>query len=83
MISTLHRIAMMPMTSALGPIPMRREEESFAPTAEVALFIAGGLLTLLVIIFIAGLMVSIVREERAAKAASAEAGNPAGKDAES
>ena len=81
MIPILHRIAVTPVTSALGPIPMRREEESFAPTAEVALFIAGGLLTLLVIIFIAGLMVSIVREERAAKAASAEVEDPLGKDA--
>ena len=63
-----HDMVMVSITSALGPIPMRREEESFAPTAEIALFIAGGFLTLLVILFIAGLVVSIVREERAANA---------------
>ena len=82
MIPTLNRLAMIPIASALGQIPMRREEESFAPTAEIALFIAGGLLTLLVMIFIAGLAVSIVREERAVKAASAEALDSTAKDAE-
>lgn len=63
-----HDMVMVSITSALGPIPMRREEESFAPTAEIALFIAGTFLTLMVIIFVVGLVVSIVREERAAAA---------------
>lgn len=64
----LHDMVMVSITSTLGPIPMRREEESFAPTAEIALFIAGAFLTLMVIIFVAGLVVSIVREERAVAA---------------
>ncbi len=37
-----------------------------APTAEFALFIGGAILTLLVIIFVTGLMISIFREEKAA-----------------
>ena len=41
-------------------------DSSFAPTAEIALFIGGAFLTLLVVAFVAGLIVSIVREERAA-----------------
>ena len=63
-----HDMVMVSITSTLGTIPMRREEESFAPTAEIALFIAGTFLTLMVIIFVAGLVVSIVREERAVAA---------------
>lgn len=38
----------------------------FAPTAEFALFIGGAILTLVVMVFVAVLIVSIVREERAA-----------------
>jgi len=47
-------------------------DSSFAPTAEIALFIGGAFLTLLVIVFVAGLVVSIVREERAAARAESE-----------
>lgn len=54
-----------------GPIPIREEETSFAPTAEFALFVAGGLLTLLVVGFVIGLLVVIRREEREAAAARA------------
>lgn len=55
----------------LGLIPIREEETSFAPTAEFALFVAGGLLTLLVVGFVIGLLVVIRREEREAAAARA------------
>ena len=41
----------------------------FEFTAEVALFIAAILLTLLVVGFVAGMIVSIMREERSAAAA--------------
>lgn len=54
---------------ALLPVPSPPEsmpDSSFAPTAEIALFIGGAFLTLLVMAFVAGLIVSIVREERAA-----------------
>lgn len=50
--------------------PVESESGLFAPTAEFALFVGGAFLTLLVIGFVTVLVVSIVREERAAKAAS-------------
>lgn len=57
-------------TTARPPAAM--PDSSFAPTAEIALFIGGAFLTLLVIVFVAGLVVSIVREERAAARAESE-----------
>ena len=57
-------------TTARPPAAM--PDSSFAPTAEIALFIGGAFLTLLVIIFVGGLVVTIVREERAAARAKSE-----------
>ena len=56
-------------------VPIREEETSFAPTAEFALFVAGGLLTLLVVGFVIGLLVIIRKEEREAAAARSEDGS--------
>jgi predicted lipid-binding transport protein (Tim44 family) len=53
------------------PAPAEADADLFAPTAEIALFIGGALLTLLVIGFVTMLVISIVREERAAAAAKA------------
>lgn len=50
--------------------PAEPESGLLVPTAEFALFVGGAILTLLVIAFVTVLVVSIVREERAAKAAS-------------
>lgn len=57
---------------AAGVVPIREEETSFAPTAEFALFVAGALLTLLVVGFVIGLLVIIRKEEREAAAARAD-----------
>ena len=56
------------MTPPTAPIE-GGETGLFEFTAEVALFIAAILLTLLVVGFVAGLIVSIMREERSAAAA--------------
>ncbi len=56
----------MNLLGAMAAPPTQMPDSSFAPTAEIALFIAGALLTLLVVAFVCGLIVSIVREERAA-----------------
>jgi hypothetical protein len=53
------------------PAPAEADADLFAPTAEIALFIGGAFLTLLVIGFVTMLVISIVREERAAAAAKA------------
>jgi hypothetical protein len=53
------------------PAPADADADLFAPTAEIALFIGGAFLTLLVIGFVTMLVISIVREERAAAAAKA------------
>jgi hypothetical protein len=53
------------------PVPAEADADLFAPTAEIALFIGGAFLTLLVIGFVTMLVISIVREERAAAAAKA------------
>ena len=50
----------------MTPVAGEPEGGVFAPTAEFALFIGGALLTLVVMVFVAVLIVSIVREERAA-----------------
>ena len=50
----------------MTPSTAETEGGLMAPTAEFALFIGGAILTLLVIIFVAGLMISIFREEKAA-----------------
>ena len=56
----------------MTPAPAEADADLFAPTAEIALFIGGGaFLTLLVIGFVTMLVISIVREERAAAAAKA------------
>ncbi len=55
-------LALLPANASPESMP----DSSFAPTAEIALFIGGAFLTLLVVAFVAGLIVSIVREERAA-----------------
>jgi hypothetical protein len=54
------------------------DAELLAPTAELALFVGGLLLTLLVIAFVAALVVVIVREERAAARTKNEAMSSAG-----
>jgi hypothetical protein len=53
------------------PAPADADPDLFAPTAEIALFIGGAFLTLLVIGFVTMLIVSIIREERAVAAAEA------------
>jgi hypothetical protein len=53
------------------PATVEADADLFAPTAEIALFIGGVFLTLLVIGFVTMLIVSIVREERAGAAARA------------
>lgn len=58
----------------MTPVASESEAELFAPTAELALFVGGALLTLLVVGFVAVLVVSIVREERAAANAREAAG---------
>ena len=55
----------------MTPAPAEADADLFAPTAEIALFIGGAFLTLLVIGFVTMLVISIVREERAAAAAKA------------
>ena len=55
----------------MTPAPAEADADIFAPTAEIALFIGGAFLTLLVIGFVTMLVISIVREERAAAAAKA------------
>ncbi len=55
----------------MTPAPAETDADLFAPTAEIALFIGGAFLTLLVIGFVTMLIVSIIREERAAAAARA------------
>ncbi len=55
----------------MTPAPAEADADLFAPTAEIALFIGGAFLTLLVIGFVTMLIVSIIREERAAAAARA------------
>ena len=55
----------------MTPAPADADADLFAPTAEIALFIGGAFLTLLVIGFVTMLVISIVREERAAAAAKA------------
>ena len=50
----------------MTPPPGEAGGEVLAPTAEFALFIGGAILTLLVLVFVAVLMVSIFREEKAA-----------------
>jgi uncharacterized membrane protein (DUF106 family) len=60
------------MTAAVG----EGESELLAPTAELALFVGGAVLTLLVIAFVTALVITIVREERAvARAKAAESGD--------
>ena len=53
----------------MTPSPVEADAELLAPTAELALFVGGALLTLLVIAFVTMLVISIVREERAMKTA--------------
>jgi hypothetical protein len=50
------------------PVAAEGDTDLFAPTAEIALFVGGAFLTLIVIAFVTMLVFSIVREERAAAA---------------
>ena len=55
----------------MTPAPGEPEIKLLTPTAELALFVGGAFLTLLVMAFVTMLVISIIREERAAARAKA------------